>query len=71
MNPLNQETLAGKLVLGVVRHMLTSVAGGFVVKGYITNDQQTQLVSALVVVIGIGLSAYDKIQQHQPKQGGQ
>lgn len=60
---MNPESLTGKVVLGIVRHFVTSVAGGYVAKGLITHDQQQTLVAGLMVAFGLALSIYDKAQQ--------
>lgn len=52
--------IVGNIVLGMLRHGLTSVSGGLVAHGYLTGDQQQQAVGAILTVIGIGFSVYDK-----------
>lgn len=63
MNPLNQDSLVGKVVLGVIRHSITTFAGGFVAKGLITHDQQQTLVAGFMVAVGLAMSIYDKAQK--------
>lgn len=56
------DSLSGMILMGVIRHVITSVAGGFVAKGLITGDQQTTLVAGAMVAVGLGLSIYNKAQ---------
>lgn len=58
--------LIGNIVLGLIRHSITTVAGGFVAKGMITGDQSTTLVAGLMVAVGIAFSVYDKYKKANP-----
>lgn len=58
--------LIGNIVLGIIRHGITTVAGGFVAKGMITGDQSTTLVAGLMVAVGIAFSVYDKYKKDNP-----
>lgn len=49
-----------KAVLGIVRHILTFGGGYFVGSGLVTNDEMTTAISAVVSLIGLGWSIYDK-----------
>lgn len=66
-NPTNPDSLAGKIILGLVRHTLNGILAGYVAKGLLTNDQETTALSAIMLLVPIGLSVYDKIQSHQTK----
>lgn len=52
------------IVGGVARHFLTSVAGGLAAGGYLSHDQQTQLVAGGAAVVvwaaGVGWSIMQK-----------
>ncbi|MGZ5183592.1 MAG: Pam3-gp28 family putative phage holin [Caldimonas sp.] len=54
--------MIGKIGLGVLRHTMTTAAGGMVAKGLLTNDQSSALVGAVLTLAGIALSVYDKLQ---------
>lgn len=58
------ESLGGKILMGIIRHMLVGFSAIYVSQGIINNDQQQTLVSGLMVAVGIGLSIYDKTSQH-------
>lgn len=48
------------IVLGVVRHLLTSVGGAIASKGYVSGDEIDLLVGAIVTISGVAWSAYEK-----------
>jgi hypothetical protein len=64
VNPIDPDTLLGKLVMGLIRHGLTTAAGGLVAHGWLTGSQAQEGVGAVVVLIGLGLSVYDKVSAH-------
>lgn len=51
------------VVLGIIRHVLTTGAGALVADGLMTGSEASDGVGAIVVLIGIGWSAYDKWQR--------
>ena len=53
--------------MGVSRHVLTLAAGWLVAKGYVSGDDANQLVGALVAIVGIAWSAYEKTGINAPK----
>jgi len=65
MNPTDPNSIAGKILLGVIRHFVTGAFAGVVAHGYMTKDQNQQAIGAVMVLLTIGLSAYDKIQSHK------
>lgn len=62
---MNADSFTGKVVLGIVRHFITTLSGGFVAQGLINHDQQQTLVAGAMVAFGLGLSIYDKSQQQR------
>ena len=50
-------------VLGIVRHALTTAGGGLITAGYLTGNELTDAVGAVMVLIGVGLSINNKRQQ--------
>lgn len=47
-------------VLGIVRHLLTLAAGALVSGGSLDPAQAETVIGALLAIIGVGLSVYDK-----------
>lgn len=47
-------------ILGILRHVLTFAGGFIVAKGWIDEGALTELVGALMTVIGTGWSIFDK-----------
>ena len=58
MNPFSG--LVGQITEGLLRHVITSVAGGFVAQGLINQNQAQTLIAGAMVAAGIGLSLYSK-----------
>lgn len=67
MNPFEQlfANLAGKILLGQLRHWVTVFGAGLATQGYWTNDQANQAEGAIMVLIPLALSAYDKWKAQQ------
>lgn len=63
MNPLTKA-----LILSLIRHGLTFAAGFLVTNGYLqpnaANGFVEQMAGAAVMLLGVGLSWYEKHQQH-------
>jgi len=57
---LDQET-----VLGIIRHVLTSAGGALVTEGVVSQSQLADGVGAVVVLIGIGWSIWNKYQHRR------
>lgn len=68
---MDTNTLMGKVVMGILRHSISSIAAGYVAKGLMTQDQATTAVSAAVALLGVGLSVYNSMQQHAAAQAQQ
>lgn len=49
-----------ELVLGVVRHVLTVLGGGLVTQGYLDASELSTGVGAVLALIGIAWSIWDK-----------
>lgn len=47
-------------ILGVARHLLTFGAGYLVARGFIDESTAEALVGAVLTLIGVGWSIYDK-----------
>jgi len=54
---MDQET-----ILGILRHILTSAGGCLVADGVVSQSQLNEGVGAIVILIGIGWSIYNKVQ---------
>lgn len=54
------DTLIFKIGGSIIRHGLTSAAGALVTAGYLSNSDATQAVGAVMALIGIAWSAYQK-----------
>lgn len=50
------------IVLGIVRHALTTLGGGLVMNGYLTDGDLQAAVGALMTLLGIGASVWAKRQ---------
>jgi hypothetical protein len=59
------DSVVAKVVLGIIRHMITTWGGTLVAKGLMTQSQETQAIGAIMVVVPIGFSIYDKMQAQQ------
>lgn len=55
MNATTQSILAG-----IVRHLVTTGAGVLVAHGYIQSSQSEQVIGAVMVLIGVGWSWWQK-----------
>ena len=64
---MNTDDLISKVILGAIRHFLTTAGGGLIAHGVVTGDQWNDVVGAIMVVVPIAFSAYDKIQAEQSK----
>jgi len=51
-----------EVVLGIVRHVLTTLAGVLVADGYLQNSDATAIVGGLVAAVGVAWSWYNKHQ---------
>lgn len=54
-------------ILGLVRHVLTTIGGGLVTKGTLDEEMLSQVVGAIIALIGVGWSVWQKRQAR--KQG--
>lgn len=52
----------GRVVQGIVRHVVVGYGATLVHQGLATQDQVNQAVGAVMVLVGVGFSIYDKIQ---------
>jgi hypothetical protein len=50
-------------VLGIVRHFLTTAAGGLIAQGYVNNDQASAIIGGIVALIGVAWSLLQKYEQ--------
>lgn len=57
--------IALKILAGLARHGLTWLGGYLVSQGWLTDDQSTQAIGAVVALAGIAWSAYEKHQAQQ------
>lgn len=56
------ENVVSKVVLGVIRHIVTAFGGGLVTHGLATQNESNQLVGAVMMLVPIAFSVYDKWQ---------
>jgi len=54
-----------EIVMGILRHVLTTGAGALLSKGLVDQSESEILVSSLLGLIGVGLSIWHKIQIKQ------
>lgn len=52
-------------ILGIVRHILTSAGGALVTEGIVSQSQLSDGAGAVVVLIGIAWSIWNKYQHRQ------
>lgn len=52
-------------IQGIIRHILTTAAGGMVADGYFTQDQATQIIGGVVAIVGVVWSLYNKSQHRK------
>lgn len=52
-------------ILGVIRHLLTSIGGGLVAGGLATQDDLTTAIAAVMTLIGFAWSLWDKKSRQQ------
>jgi hypothetical protein len=52
-------------VLAIIRHLLTSAGGALVANGMLTATQLQDGVGAVIVLIGIGWSLFNKLQHRR------
>lgn len=52
-------------VLGIIRHVLTTLGGGLVTNGTITDSMLETGVGAVLTLIAIGWSIFDKKKREQ------
>jgi hypothetical protein len=55
-----------QLLLGQARHFLTALGASFATAGILTNDEVQAAVAALIALISIAFSAWDKFKR-RPK----
>jgi hypothetical protein len=48
------------VILGIVRHILTTVGGVLAARGYIDNGMVEGAVGAILTLVGVGLSVTSK-----------
>lgn len=65
------EGIIGKITLGIIRHMVSGMAAGMVTKGLMDQSTSAQAVGALMFLITVGFSVYDKVNAGQKLAGAQ
>lgn len=51
------------IIQSLLRHVLTTVGGTLVSKGFITTDDLTTTVGAVLTLVGVGWSVVSKVRQ--------
>ena len=59
------QALLKNIALGALRHFLTGLGGSMVADGYITADENTQAVGAIMCLVGIVWSGWHKYKDHK------
>lgn len=59
------QSLFAKIAWGIIRHTITTLGGGLVADGVLSNDENSQLVGAVMTVLGIAWSGYEKYKAHK------
>lgn len=49
-----------KIIPGIIRHILTVVGGSFVTEGWLTDNELNSLIGAILTLIGVGWSIWQK-----------
>ena len=62
------DNIISKVILGWIRHAITAFGAGLVTHGYLTTDQDQQAIGALMTLVPILFSAYDKWHAAASKQ---
>lgn len=57
-----------RVILGLIRHLVGIFFAGWTAKEWMTGDQQTAAVTAVMTLVPILFSVYDKMQKKDPKQ---
>jgi hypothetical protein len=52
--------MTNEMWLGVARHILTAIGGGFVAKGYLDANSLNVVVGAVTSLAAVGLSIWNK-----------
>jgi hypothetical protein len=55
-----KQVVVTKTILGVVRHVLTAAGGGLVANGSLTSSDLEAVIGAVITLVGIGWSVYEK-----------
>ena len=50
------------IILGILRHLLTGLGGAAVTKGYLSTDDSTAAIGAILTLIGVAWSIWNKFQ---------
>jgi len=61
------DNIISKVILGLIRHILTTAGGGLVAHGLVTGQQWSDVVGAIMVIVPVMFSAYDKWQAEQAR----
>ena len=48
------------MIAGIIRHVLTTLGGGLVTSGTLSGDEVNAVIGAVVTLVGIGWSLYEK-----------
>lgn len=60
--------IVGKITMGIIRHFVTVGFTGLVAKGLLDKSAAEQGAGAVIVLITIAFSAWDKIKAHSDLQ---
>ena len=63
-----KQVVVTKTILGVLRHVLTAAGGAMVANGSITNGDLDAIIGAIITLVGVGMSIYEKRSAAPPKE---
>ncbi|MEI6165997.1 MAG: hypothetical protein WCS52_02275 [bacterium] len=63
--------VANKVVLGLIRHMLTIGGGFFINQGVMDNNEQETAIAAIITLIGVAWSVLVKMSAKQKAEGSE
>ena len=61
---MNPDSLIGKIMLGIIRHMVASGGAVIVSKGLLDASTEQQAIGAVMVLVGVGFSIANKVAVH-------
>ena len=60
------EMISSRVIVGILRHVLTAAGGGLIGNGLLTGDDLNAAVGAIATLVGIVLSVIEKQKSLRP-----